>query len=617
MTRGVEAGNKVTTTIKQEYNPTITPLNVWHVEVEAPGLQTGDYITFEVRYYGGGDTGNFTHISVNADVSLVHEDAVPGIGSPFDFARATGFKSYKEMVQVFMQLFGALVEVVPSSSGDDEIRGTVRMHTFQELYSRRDAGKYVDWSRKLVIDNERSIGFTVGNYAQNNVIQLTDNPDDRTHDAGSFKVENRTLQSEKNLFTIAVEAGRDLTSGGNTAAVVPTIDPMIETDDNGEEIMTPTYKGCAAHLLRIDESTRYRTQIATGFYTYNRPYYEFPQALTVRMQELVDRYYQPVKGLMTNTRTISAYFNLTALDIAQLDLFSPVWLKPYGCFFYISKISNFIAGQPTKVELVKMSNYKDTVKYYITLDGREEDVAKTAPVQEAEIRVAYSTNGRLQIATSGNAIASVTLRAGYLAIDTSRNFTYQPRVGTVVLSLAEDPAVVRTITVTQEAMPAPTELQINLFTDGADLYVATSRPLKTDEGVVIMTRGAGRMAWQSDAPGRTRNYHRSTKRWHIPYTSVDVGADGKITSPYVYRRPAWRWFLKTDKRGRKFVHIQKANYSKEFGYKAVEGLDKAVTFAVAVVSQGWTPVEISNRCYFESRCQFHNGSLEQKFVTPE
>lgn len=159
------------------------------------------------------------------------------------------------------------------------------------------------------------------------------------------------------------------------------------------------------------------------------------------------------------------------------------------------------------------------------------------------------------------------------------------------------------------------DLKLSLHTDGEDLYVSTSRPLAKDEYIAILTRGAGRMAWQSDAPGRTRNYHRSTKRWHIPYISVDVGADGKITSPYVYRRPTWRWFLKTDKRGRKFVHIQKANYSKDFGYKAVEGLDKAVTFAVAVVSQGWTPVEISNRCYFESRCQFRNGALEQKFVT--
>lgn len=614
MTRGVEAGKPLTTVIIEKYNPTISRLEIWHLEVDAPGLQTGDYITFEVRYFGGGDLTNYTTIETTARVSLIHDETTPGIGSTFDFAQATGFKSYKELVQAFTQLFGALVEVVPSSSGDG-MRGTVRMYSFQELYSRRDAGKYVDWSRKLVIDNDRSIGFTVGNYAQNNIIQLTDNTDDGTHNEGSFKVDNRTLQSEKNLFTIAVEAGRDLTSGSKTAAVVPTIDPMIETDDNGVETMTPTYKGCKAHLLRIDESTRYRTQIATGFYTYNRPYYEFPQALTVPMQELVDRYYQPVKGLMTNTRTISGYFNLTALDIAQLDLFSPVWIERYGCFFYISKIHNFIAGQPTKVELVKLSNYKDTLKYYITLNGRAEDFATTAPVAATEIRVAYSTNGRLQIATSGNAIASVTPRAGYLVIDTSRNNTYQSRVGTVTLSVAEDPTVVRTITVTQEAMPAPAELTINLFTDGANLYVSTSRTLARGERIVVMTRGAGRVSWQDVTPGRVRDYHPSTKRWHIPAAAVTVGADGKITLSSNSRYPACRWYLKTDKKGRTFVHIQKANHSKGFGYKAVDGLDKAVTFGVAVVEGDiWKPREISNRSYFEARCHIRNGALTQEFV---
>lgn len=616
MTRGVEAGNKLTTTILEEYNPTIVRLQIWHLEVDAPGLQTGDYITFEVRYFGGGDINNYTTIGTTARVSLVHEDSVPGIGSTFDFARATGFKSYKELVQAFMQLFGAVVEVVPSSSGDG-MGGTVRMNTFQDLYSRRDAGRYVDWSRKLVIDNERSIGFTVGNYAQNNVIQLTDNPDDGTHDAGSFKIENRTLQSEKNLFTIAVEAGRDLTSGSKTAAVVPTIDPMIETDDNGEETMTPTYKGCKAHLLRIDESRLYSTQIATGFYTYNRPYYDFPQALTVPMQELVDRYYQPVKGLMTNTRTISAYFNLTALDIAQLDLFSPVWIERYGCFFYISKIHNFIAGQPTKVELVKLSNYKDTVKYYITLNGGEEDIAKTAPVSATEIRVPYSTNGRLQIATSGNAIASVTPRPGYLVIDISRNYTFESRVGTVTLSVAEDPTVVRTITVTQEAMPAPAELQINLFTDGTDLYVSTSRPLAAGEEIMVLTRGAGRCIDRLGMYGATDSHHYSRRRWHIPINGsptrllFPVDESGKIN---LHNRYKWR--LDSGRNGdpNNYCHIDKANWSRGFGYKAVEGLDKAVTFAVAVCKYS---KEVSNRCYFESRCHIRNGALTQEFVTAE
>lgn len=160
-------------------------------------------------------------------------------------------------------------------------------------------------------------------------------------------------------------------------------------------------------------------------------------------------------------------------------------------------------------------------------------------------------------------------------------------------------------------------IALSLRTDGTDLYVATSQPLKKGEYIAIMTRGAGRMAWYTGTPGRKRDYSRSKRRWHVPYSSVDVGADGKITLDDMYRYPACQWYIKTDKRGRKFVHIKKANYSTGFGYKAVEGLEKAVTFAVVVVSKEYPPVELSNRCYFESRCRFRNGTLEQEFVTSE
>ena len=170
-------------------NQTVAPGQDYTIEVDVPELNMGSYIGWEVQIYGGGritPVYNLTNIEVTAQVSLVHEDAAPGIGSTFDYARATGFKSYKELVQTFIQLFGVLVDVVQAPNVSQEgIVGTIRMHTFEELYRRRDAGQYVDWSRKLVLNEERNVGFSLANYAQRNIIQLTDNTDDGTHDAGT------------------------------------------------------------------------------------------------------------------------------------------------------------------------------------------------------------------------------------------------------------------------------------------------------------------------------------------------------------------------------------------------------------------------------------------------
>ena len=615
-------------------NQTVAPGKDYTIEVDVPELNTGSYIGWEIQQYGGGsasDLSDYTNIEVTAQVSLVHEDAAPGIGSTFDYARATGFKSYKEIVQAFIQLFCVLVEVVPDQTfAADGFIGTVRLYSMQELYRRRDAGQYVDWSRKLVLDNERSVGFKLANYAQRNVIQMTDNTDDGTHDAGSLTVANRTLTSEKTLFTIAAEAGRDIVDmtivylPGNPdpiterpLAVVPTLEPSFETDeDTGRKVgLTLNYKGCRAHLLRINEDEVFNIRINTFQPSYNNPYRKFPQSVTVPMQELIDRYYTPVKRLMANTRTINAYFNLSTLDIAQLDLFTPVWIEKYGCFFYISKINNFIAGQPTQVELVKMTSSTEQRKYYLTLNGRNQDFAITVPASGGTYRIAYKSNGGLLIGTSGAFGGEATVEAGVIKLVIDANSTDADKVGTVNVSVFQDRTVRRTITVTQEGLAVdPSKLTISLRTDGTDLYVATSRPLEQGEGVVVITRGSGRMAWNSDGP---RIYHKSKRRWHIPSQNFTVEPSGKIRIPESPLTNYYRWRMK-EMAGKTYIHIRKANRSRNFGYRVTGDMDKAVTFAVVVVSgKAEDRIEVSNRCYFESRAHVRGGVLTQEFaVTP-
>ena len=600
---------------------TVAPGEDWTQEIEAPAMNTGDYINFAILTYGGGavngDLSGYTTIDVTATVSLVHEDAAPGIGSKFDYAQATGLKSYKEIVQAFMQLFCVLVEVVPDDTfAADGLIGTVRLYSMQELYRRRDAGRYMDWSRKLILDNERNVGFKLANYAQRNIIQMTDNTDDGTHDAGSFTVNNLTLESEKTLFTIAIEAGRDATADGRTLAVVPTLESEMETLDNIVDLVS-TYKGCRAHLLRLDDKNTVRLHLAPRdvFVKTNASWDYFPSAETVRMQELMDRDYTPVRRLMSHARTIRAYFNLSALDIAQLDLFTPVWVEKYGCFFYISKINNFIAGQPTQVELVKMTGSTERRKYYLTLNGRNQDFAITVPASGGTYRIAYKSNGGLFIGTSGAFGGEATVEAGVIKLVIDANSADADKVGTVNVSVFQDRTVRRTITVTQEGLAVdPSKLTISLRTDGTDLYVATSRPLEQGEGVVVITRGSGRMAWNSDGP---RAYHKSKRRWHIPFQNFTVDTSGKIRIPEYPLTNDYRWRMK-EMAAKTYVHIRKANRSRNFGYRVTGDIDKAVTFAVVVVSgKGEDRIEVSNRCYFESRAHVRGGVLTQEFaVTP-
>lgn len=165
-----------------------------------------------------------------------------------------------------------------------------------------------------------------------------------------------------------------------------------------------------------------------------------------------------------------------------------------------------------------------------------------------------------------------------------------------------------------QLLDTPTELIIRLSTDGTSLYVTPSRPLKTDEAVVVMSRGSARMAWIDKTTGK-RKHWKSTRRWHIPLDDFQIDDSGKITIPARRDGNTYRWELYTDSKGRLQCHIKKANRSRHFGYKVSGDLDKAVTFAVAVVTGRYSDRhEVSNRCYFESRAHVRSGELTQEFV---
>lgn len=169
-----------------------------------------------------------------------------------------------------------------------------------------------------------------------------------------------------------------------------------------------------------------------------------------------------------------------------------------------------------------------------------------------------------------------------------------------------------------EGQIVPYDIGLQLTTDGTDLYVQTSRPLKDGERIAILTRGCGRFSLPPEN-GAKRVHRRSKRRWHIPNNNFSVSANGKITVPATYLTNTYRWRIDTNvKTGLRYLHISKANWSRGFGYKITGDMDRVVTFAVAVVTGKYSKAkEVSNRCYFESRAHIRSDELTQEFVVPK
>ena len=166
-----------------------------------------------------------------------------------------------------------------------------------------------------------------------------------------------------------------------------------------------------------------------------------------------------------------------------------------------------------------------------------------------------------------------------------------------------------------EGQIVPFDIGLQLTTDGQNLYVKTSRPLKDGERISILTRGAARSG-RYDITLRKRVYKRSSRRWHISNAPFIVSENGKITVPAPGLTNTYRWRIDTNvKTGLRYLHISKANWSRGFGYKITGDMDRVVTFAVAVVTGLYTgAMEVSNRCYFESRAHIRGDELTQEFV---
>lgn len=282
------------------------------------------------------------------------ENSNVGPGVSFNYPAAFGFSSYKDALKTFLQLFGAVINVQRSVAGNT---GTARIYTYRHIYDNITSGNFVDWSDRLVMDEERTISFSMDGYGQRNIIEATENNDDGTQEQVSFSIGNKQLDGSKTLFTLATEAGRDISFRGLsnaqiTTAVIPTVERDIETDDVGTITeVSFGYNGCAAHIVAPVNGATQSAQIESGGDPVTTT---MPIVQTVPIVELYTEYYTPIVKMLRRQRPITVSLLLTVADIASFDPFKPVWIEHYGSYFYVSKISNFQAGQATAVDLIPM-----------------------------------------------------------------------------------------------------------------------------------------------------------------------------------------------------------------------------------------------------------------------
>lgn len=248
-----------------------------------------------------------------------NEDSLIPISGYYPLSSNLGFETQADFIKSIMQIFAL--------SFYQDRTGAKFFYTMQEVVENKTNAP--DWSDKLDMDKPQ-LAYTFGTYGQKNYINL-ETDSNGYQKQYTINIADTTLEPEKTLFTLKYESGLDrpvsIVQNIKTVAVVP-----LEERTDGVD----SFIGCKPHICDVVD------------YTGSVPNYRY------LVHKNTDTYYDPIRALLNNIKVIECYFNLTAQDVYNYSPMTPIYIKQYGRYFYINKISNFIAGKKTKVELIKL-----------------------------------------------------------------------------------------------------------------------------------------------------------------------------------------------------------------------------------------------------------------------
>jgi hypothetical protein len=176
-------------------------------------------------------------------------------------------------------------------------------------------------------------------------------------DRGLITAYDENLKEEANLFELSFEAVENnshwnVPKDGSLSyrvpyAKIPRYTPPRDDDEGSFE-----YDKAPKLLLYGDDSNN----VLCNDNEYNLCYVaSIVNGHSVQAQALVNKYYPSLQIILNDMRFIEdAEFYLTPQDIEEYDPFVPVYIDYFGAYFYINQIKNFVSGNLTKCDLVRI-----------------------------------------------------------------------------------------------------------------------------------------------------------------------------------------------------------------------------------------------------------------------
>jgi hypothetical protein len=231
--------------------------------------------------------------------------------------------------------FGVVFKTLPT--------GQLAIRYLQEILS--DVNGAIDWSNKKARDQSVVYKPT---FANNNYYKYANDTKSNGQGRGNITVFGDLLQQIKTVFTSVFNSCVTRFNAKINSAYFQAYDATSTSFSDVKKEIPLT-------LVKI----RTRNTLTEPFKNYNGnvgdyriAYFEDPLYESTSFTYFLDKYYPILQDALQNNKLITRYYNLNDKDIFDYDPFKMIYDN--GEYYLVNKIENYVSGQLTKVELLRI-----------------------------------------------------------------------------------------------------------------------------------------------------------------------------------------------------------------------------------------------------------------------
>lgn len=308
-------------------------------------LNTGDQL-YAVYHSDPGTNRIQGSIYGGAKISFTNNKSNVVYGQHVQAERIFPDITQKDLLKDTFQKFGIICST-------DNYNRKITFATFADIVSNIPIAH--DWSQK-VVDQGKSVTFKLGDYAQNNyMIYKEDDAINPLKGKATIVIKDQSLPFETTLIESVFAPTNGRIYFGGTCPQIIKIDITDDTKEFKIKTSPRILIDRKFNLLDIDKTITLTDGITTRILNgeVSIPYFdELEESLS--FDYLKKHYYHELEQVLTQTKKIVRYFMLSAIDIANLNLLTPIYLTQESAYFYISSIENYVKGKQTKVTLIRL-----------------------------------------------------------------------------------------------------------------------------------------------------------------------------------------------------------------------------------------------------------------------